>query len=268
LQSPTQVLLSMLHHPRKRFGQHFLHDAGVIARIVAAICPRPGEALVEIGPGLGAISRPLLERIGRLHVVELDRDLIPELVRRCADAGELTVHQADALSFDFGSLLSSQDKLRVVGNLPYNISTPLIFHLLESWRVIEDMHFLLQREVVDRITAMPGGGAYGRLSVMVQHRCRCERLFRISNGAFTPPPKVESAFVRLTPHRQGPDAVEDERRFATVVRRAFSQRRKTLKNNLKGVLSAADIVTAGIDPNLRPEMLTVAQFAALANVRR
>lgn len=256
----------MLQRARKRFGQHFLHDAGVIRRIVKAISPRPGEIMVEIGPGLGAITRPLLERLGRLHVVELDRDVIPELIRLCARAGELTIHQADALAFDFASLAPDDGKVRIAGNLPYNISTPLFFHLMESAQMIEDMHFLLQKEVVDRITAEPGGRAYGRLSVMAQYRCRCERLFSVASGAFSPPPKVESAFLRLTPYPRSAIEVDDEEHFALVVRHAFSQRRKTLKNNLKPLLRAEDIEAAGVDPSLRPEMLSIADFAALANL--
>jgi 16S rRNA (adenine1518-N6/adenine1519-N6)-dimethyltransferase len=258
----------MLHRPRKRFGQHFLHDASTIRRIVDAIDPRPDDAIVEIGPGRGAITRPLLQRLGRLHAIELDRDVIPLLEAHCAGAGELILHQADALSFDLSRLAPESGRLRIVGNLPYNISTPLLFHLLEHARAIEDMHFLLQREVVERITATPGGGDYGRLSVMVQYRCHCERLFGVANGAFSPPPQVESAFLRLQPYRQPPVEVHDEPRFRLIVQQAFSQRRKTLKNNLKDLLSLADIEAADIDPGLRPERLTLAQFAALARVRR
>lgn len=256
----------MLHHARKRFGQHFLHDVGVIQRIIDAIDPRPGDRMVEIGPGLGAITAPLLEHVRRLDAIELDRDIIPELVRLCARAGELTIHQADALNFDFSSLAPDEGKLRVVGNLPYNISTPLIFHLLGQLSVIEDMHFLLQREVVERISATPGGGAYGRLSIMVQFRCRCEVLFSVSGGAFSPPPKVESALLRLTPHPQPPVKVDDEPRFALIVSRAFNQRRKTLKNALKTLLSAKDIEAAGVDPGARPETLTLGDYAALSNI--
>jgi 16S rRNA (adenine1518-N6/adenine1519-N6)-dimethyltransferase len=255
----------MLQRPRKRFGQHFLHDDAVIARIVAAIAARPDDAMVEIGPGRGAITLTLLERVGFLHVVELDRDLTPELARRCAGIGQLVVHQADALAFDFMCLARDQHRLRVVGNLPYNISTPLIFHLLKFADAIEDMHFLLQREVVARLCARPGGGDYGRLSVMVQHRCRCERLFCVGAGAFSPAPKVESAFVRLTPYRQPLAAIDDQRRFALIVKSAFAQRRKTLKNNLKPLLSARDIEEAGVEPGLRPDMLTIADYAALSN---
>lgn len=260
--------MPMRHRPRKRFGQHFLHDAGVIRRIVDAIVPQPGDTMVEIGPGRGALTRPLLERLRRLHAIELDRDVIPTLAESCKGVGELNIHQADALSFDFMRLAPAPARLRVVGNLPYNISTPLIFHLLKHSRAIEDMHFLLQREVVERIIAAPGGGEYGRLSVMVQYRCRCERMFGVANGAFSPPPKVDSALLRLAPYRRPPVAVYDEQRFMRVVQQAFSQRRKTLKNNLKGLLSSEGIEAAGVDPGLRPEMLALAQWAALANAGR
>lgn len=257
---------SMVHRPRKRFGQHFLHDASAIRRIMDIIAPTADDIMVEIGPGLGAITQPLLARLGRMQAIELDRDVIPRLVARCAGAGDLTIHQTDALTFDFAGLAANQGTLRVVGNLPYNISTPLIFRLLECAHAIQDMHFLLQREVVDRIRAAPGSRDYGRLSVMVQYRCRCERLFLVANRAFSPPPKVESALLRLVPYRRPPVAVGDERRFARVVRQAFSQPRKTIKNNLKGLLDVADIKTAGVDPTLRPERLSLAQFAALADV--
>ncbi len=258
----------MVHRPRKRFGQHFLHDAGTIRRIVDAIAPTPDDIMVEIGPGLGAITQPLLARLGRMQVIELDRDLIPRLVARCTGMGDLKVYQGDALTFDYAGLAANQGALRVVGNLPYNISTPLIFRLLECAHAIQDMFFLLQRELVDRIRAAPGSGDYGRLSVMVQYRCRCERLFRVANHAFFPPPKVESALLRLVPYRRLPVAVGDERRFARVVRQAFSQPRKTIRNNLKGLLDVADIKTAGIDPSLRPERLSLAEFAALARADR
>lgn len=255
----------MSHRPRKRFGQHFLHDPSVIAKIVAAIAPQAGETVVEIGPGLGALTRPLLERLGRLDVVELDRDVIPHLEADCAGRGELIVHNVDALRFDFAALSPAARGLRVCGNLPYNISTPLIFHLLEQADAIRDMHFLLQKEVVDRLAAPPGGGDYGRLSVMLQYRCRAEALFRVAPGAFSPPPKVDSAVVRLTPYESPPHRADDEALFARLVNQAFSQRRKTLRNVLKGLLSTAQIEAVGIDPGLRPETLSVAQFVALSN---
>ncbi len=255
---------SLLHRPRKRLGQHFLHDPGAIRRILHAIQPAAGQRLVEIGPGLGAITGPLLEAVGYLEVVELDRDLIPVLERRCQGLGELHIHQADALRFDFAQLRRGQ-QLRVAGNLPYHISTPLLFHLLEQAEHIRDMHFMLQKEVVERLAASPGQAAYGRLSVMLQYYCRVEPLFAIGRGAFSPPPQVESAFVRLTPYAQPPVAVRDEQRFAALVRQAFSQRRKMLRNTLHGLLSVADIEAAGIDPGTRPETLSLADFAALSN---
>lgn len=254
----------MPHTPRKRFGQNFLHDPTVIAKIVVAINPAPGDALVEIGPGQGAITRPLLEATGKLAVVELDRDLLEPLRERCRGAGELTVHNADALRFDFCSL-AGDAHLRVVGNLPYNISTPLLFHLLEQHDCIRDMHFMLQKEVVERMAAAPGSGRYGRLSVMLQYRCQVTPLFTIGAGAFNPPPKVESAFVRLVPHAEPPVSVRDETVFAQLVNQAFSQRRKTLRNALRGLLEADDIVATGTDPGARAETLPLEAFAALAN---
>jgi len=254
----------MSHAPRKRFGQNFLHDPGIIGRIVDAVRPLPDEHLVEIGPGQGAITLPLLEAAGRLTAIELDRDLVQPLQNRCRNAGELTVHSADALRFDFCSL-ADDAALRIVGNLPYNISTPLLFHLLDQSRCIRDMHFMLQKEVVERMAARPGGGQYGRLSVMLQYRCKVSPLFIIGPGAFTPPPKVDSAFVRLEPFDRPPVQVTDETVFAAVVRQAFAQRRKTLRNALRGLLDADEIRLAGIDPALRAETLDLEAFAALAN---
>lgn len=252
------------HRPRKRFGQHFLHDRNVVSRIVDAIAPQPGDFMVEIGPGLGAMTLPLLQRAGRLQVVELDRDVVPLLRETCAGHGELTVHQADALRFDFRSL-AGNGPLRVVGNLPYNISTPLLFHLLDAADVITDMHFMLQQEVVERMAAGAGDEAYGRLSVMLAARCSVEPLFSVGPGAFTPPPKVHSAVVRLVPWSEPPFAVTDPARFAALVAQAFSRRRKTLRNALKGLVEPAAIEAAGIDPGARPETLTPAQFAQLAS---
>jgi 16S rRNA (adenine1518-N6/adenine1519-N6)-dimethyltransferase len=254
----------MAHTPRKRFGQNFLHDPAVIGRIVSAVHPRPGETLVEIGPGQGAITLPLLEAAGKLTVVELDRDLIQPLQTRCRSAGELTVYNRDALRFDFCELAAA-GVLRVVGNLPYNISTPLLFHLLDQHRCIADMHFMLQKEVVERMAASPGSGAYGRLSVMLQYRCKVDMLFTIGPGAFNPPPKVDSAFVRLQPYQAPPVAVDDEQVFATVVRQAFAQRRKTLRNTLRELLEVNEISAAGVDPGARAETLSLNEFAALAN---
>ena len=253
----------MSHRPRKRFGQNFLHDPGVIRRITEAIAPRPGEAMVEIGPGQGALTCELLPRLGRLDVVELDRDLVRPLAERCGSLGELRIHQADALKFDFRPLAPGPHALRVVGNLPYNISTPLLFHLIDQIGIIRDMHFMLQKEVVERLVARPGSHAWGRLAIMVQYHCATEMLFTVGPGAFRPAPKVESAVVRLVPHDTPPVDV-DAARLKRVVAQAFAHRRKTLRNNLRGLLEPEAIAALGIDPGLRPERLTLEQFAALA----
>jgi len=252
------------HRPRKRFGQNFLHDPAVIGRIVASIGPGGTEQLVEIGPGQGAITVPLLQQAGRLTVVELDRDLVEPLQERCAGLGELSIYNADALRFDFCEL-AGNSPLRIVGNLPYNISTPLLFHLLAQHRCIRDMHFMLQKEVVERMAAIPGSRQYGRLSVMLQYRCEVIHLFNIGSGAFSPPPKVESAFVRLLPYACPPVQVNDTVIFEQLVRQAFSQRRKTLRNALRGMLEVEAISALGIDPAARAETLSVSDFAALAN---
>ncbi|WJW75906.1 16S rRNA (adenine(1518)-N(6)/adenine(1519)-N(6))-dimethyltransferase RsmA [Thiohalobacter sp. IOR34] len=254
----------MSHRPRKRFGQNFLHDPEIIRRIVEAVNPQPGETLLEIGPGEGAITLPLLEACGRLQVVELDRDLVGPLAERARGRGELSVHNQDALRTDFCALAGGR-RLRLVGNLPYNISTPLLFHLLEQARCLEDMHFMLQKEVVERMAAAPGTPAYGRLSVMIQYRCAVTPLFLIGPGAFRPPPKVDSAFVRLVPHAQPPVEVPDEALFARLVQQAFAQRRKTLRNTLRGLLDEDAIRSCGIDPQVRAEQLDLAAFATLAN---
>ncbi|HET9735205.1 MAG TPA: 16S rRNA (adenine(1518)-N(6)/adenine(1519)-N(6))-dimethyltransferase RsmA [Burkholderiales bacterium] len=240
------------HAPRKRFGQHFLHDTGVIRRIVEAIAPAPEDAIVEIGPGEGALTRPLLERSKRLEVIEIDRDLAAALA-----AEGVRVHVADALAFDFGALPQG---LRIVGNLPYNISTPLLFHLARYAQRVRDMHFMLQREVVERMVAKPSTPAYGRLSVMLQVRFKMEKLFRVAPGAFRPPPKVESAVVRMVP--LGAPLGCDEKVFEQVVREAFSARRKTLRNALS--LDPADYAELGIDAKLRPENLAPQDYVRIA----
>ncbi len=252
------------HRARKRFGQNFLHDPYSISRILEAVSPQPGERLVEIGPGRGAITADLLRAAGRLDAVELDRDLIVPLQEKCAGLGELQVHSADALKFDFCTL-ASDNRLRVVGNLPYNISTPLLFHLLSQGQCIQDMHFLLQKEVVDRMAAGPGGKTYGRLSVMIQARCSVQSLFDIGPGAFFPPPKVDSSFVRLLPYREPPYPIDDFSTFEKLVTAAFAQRRKTLRNTLKGLLNAEAIQACGVDPSTRAEQLDIGTFARLAN---
>lgn len=254
----------MFHRPRKRFGQHFLHDRNIINKILLAINPRPGETVVEIGPGRGALTLPLLERHGKLIAVELDRDVVPKLEADAGSKGELQVIQGDALKTDFRAFAPHDGKIRLVGNLPYNISTPLLFHLLDQADAIADMHFMLQKEVVQRMAAKPGGKDYGRLTVMLAARCRVEPLFNIGSGAFTPAPKVESAFVRLTPHVAPPFEIADPTRFAKIVNQAFSQRRKTLRNALRGLADEAGIRAAGLDPSVRPETLSAGDYARLA----
>ncbi|WP_110691390.1 16S rRNA (adenine(1518)-N(6)/adenine(1519)-N(6))-dimethyltransferase RsmA [Salinicola halophyticus] len=257
---------SPLPRARKRFGQNFLQDLGVISRIVRAIGPRAGDRLVEIGPGQGALTGPILEANGALEVIELDRDLIPGLRVQFYDYPDFTIHEGDALKFDFQAL-SQQDgrPLRVVGNLPYNISTPLIFHLLAARGAITDMHFMLQKEVVERLAAEPGGTNWGRLSVMTQYHCEVESLFVVSPDAFVPQPKVDSAIVRLTPFAELPSPANDEAHFSDVVRQAFGQRRKTLRNNLKGVIEVEALEALGIDPGRRPQTLRVDELVAISN---
>lgn len=249
------------HRARKRFGQHFLHDPAVIETIVAAIAPRAGEHVVEIGPGLGALTEPLLARIPHLHVVEIDRDVIA-ILRERHPPERLTIHEGDVLAFDFGRLPAP---LRVVGNLPYNISTPLLFHLARSSDRIRDLHVMLQKEVVDRMVAAPGTPEYGRLSVMIGYRFEVIHVRDVGPGAFRPPPKVTSAVVRMLPRPASERLARDENRFAAVVAAAFTKRRKTLRNALAGVLDEAAIRAAGVDPTLRPEVLDVADYVRLAN---
>ena len=251
------------HHHKKRFGQHFLHDAGMIRRIVQAVAPKADEHVIEIGPGDGAITFPLLRECGRLTVIEFDRDLIPRLHARAVGVGELNVVQADVLTVDF-TTLAQGGKIRLVGNLPYNISSPILFHCIEHAAVVTDMHFMLQREVVDRMAAPEGSKVYGRLSVMLQLACKVEPLFGVPPGAFKPPPKVDSAVVRLTPLPPEQLHDVDPELIARVVRHAFGQRRKTLSNALRDVASVAQIEAAGVDPRVRAEQLAPARFVAIA----
>lgn len=248
---------------RKRFGQHFLHDPAIIGRIVDHIAPTETNHLVEIGPGHGALTEPLLDRCPHLDVIEIDRDLAPALRQRFGGCPGFTVHEADALRFDYASL-SGDPPLRLVGNLPYNISSPLLFALLASPAPITDMHFMLQKEVVDRMVAGPGDDDYGRLSVAVASRARAERLMTIGPGAFQPPPKVESAIVRVRPHAPA-FTIDCQRDFDRVLQAAFSARRKTIRNGLKALMDQSAIIDVGVDPGQRPEQLTPAEFAALAN---
>jgi 16S rRNA (adenine1518-N6/adenine1519-N6)-dimethyltransferase len=249
---------------KKRLGQHFLHDPAVIRRLVDTIRPQPGDTMVEIGGGPGALTIPLCDQLERLHVVEIDRELAAALPSRVSHPERLVVHEADALEFDFGALAAGPRSLRVVGNLPYNISTPLLFHLLEFAAVIKDLHVMLQREVVERMTAAPGNKDYGRLTVMLALWARAERCFDIGPGAFTPPPRVWSTVVRIVPHAAPPFAVHDHARFARLVAQLFSMRRKTLGRSLKGWLTPEQIAAVGIDPKARPETLAPADFARLA----
>lgn len=253
-----------MHQARKRFGQHFLRDQSVIDAIVNAIDPRVGEHIVEIGPGLGAITLPVLARVKVMDAVEIDRDVIAALRVSSFGVGELRLHEADVLKFEFAGLRKDTQLLRLIGNLPYNISTPLLFELIEQREHFQDMHFMLQKEVVARMAAAPDSSDYGRLTVMLAPWLRVEPLFDIGPEAFRPPPKVMSSVVRLTPHTTPPFVIQDRAKFARVVMAAFSQRRKTLRNALSTLLSAAQIEAAGINPGLRAEVLSPDKFAALA----
>ena len=252
-----------MHRTRKRFGQHFLHDQNTILRILRAIDPQPGDNLVEIGPGEGALTLPLLRACQNLTAIELDRDLLAPLQRRASPIGRLEIINADILEFDLESL-PMEGPLRLVGNLPYNISTPLMFHLLDSVTRIRDMHFMLQKEVAQRIVAAPGDRHYGRLSVMLQYRCECQYLFEVAPECFRPPPKVDSAVIRLLPLAAPAYDIGDYATFSSIVQTAFGQRRKTIANSLKGLLSRQLIADCGIDPGLRAENLALADFASLS----
>ena len=253
------------HRTRKRFGQHFLHDRNLVDRMVRTLDLKQDDTVVEIGPGRGALTYPLLEDLPHLHVVELDRDLIT-LLRQENTPDRLSIHESDALKFDFRTLKPADKPLRVVGNLPYNISTPLIFHLLSQSDAISDMTFMLQKEVVDRLTASPGTRDWGRLSIMVQYYCQADYLFFVPPGAFSPPPKVDSAVVRLLPYPTLPHPADDEDHLRRLVAQAFTQRRKAIRNSLKSLVSLEQFEAAGIDAGLRPDQLSVADYVALANL--
>ena len=261
---PRRALpLIMQHIPRKRFGQHFLHDASILQRIVQAIAPQPGERVVEIGPGEGALTLPLLRALGHLCVIELDRDLVPRLRAAAAGVGELEIVNADVLGVDLGALAHGQP-LRVVGNLPYNISSPILFHCLDHLDAIRDMHFMLQKEVVERMAAAPGSKVYGRLSVMLQLACRVEPLLDVPPGAFRPPPKVDSAVVRMIPRAVADLPEVDLDVFEAVVAQAFSQRRKMLRNTLHSYRDRVDFESIGFDLTRRAEDVPVDEYVALA----
>jgi 16S rRNA (adenine1518-N6/adenine1519-N6)-dimethyltransferase len=251
------------HQARKRFGQNFLHDPAIIQRIVDVINPQKSDNLIEIGPGKGAITKLLLERLDNLDVIEIDRDLVEALKTNFFEDKRLTIHQADALKLDFSQF--SQTDLRIVGNLPYNISTPILFHLLKYKDCIKDMLFMLQKEVVDRICAEPGSKQYGRLTIMLQIYCDVESLFTIKPGAFDPSPKVDSAIIKLKPLKTARYEILDHESLNIIVRESFSQRRKTLRNGLKKYIGDTDIKKLGIAPEIRAENLEISDFAKLAN---
>ncbi len=250
---------------KKSLGQHFLHERGIVDKLVLAIDPRPGDRIVEIGPGQGALTFPLLARHGALTAIEFDRDLLQPLTAAAKAHGELTLINSDVMNVDFTELAAGSP-FRLVGNLPYNLSSPILFHALDHAAAVRDMHFMLQKEVVDRMAAGPGSKVYGRLSVMLQAYCTVTALFKVPPGAFRPPPKVDSAVVRLVPHPPQRIGIDDPHRFAEIVRAAFGQRRKTLRNALGTVCTTEQIVAAGIDPQRRAEQLEVADFVRLANL--
>lgn len=257
------------HLPKKRFGQNFLQDNAIIHDIVRAIRPSQNDLMVEIGPGLGALTIPLMQYIQPLHVVEIDRELVKKLQAKFSNE-VLIIHEADVLQFDFATLTpnsnESSQRLRIVGNLPYNISTPLLFYLLSFHSLIFDMHFMLQKEVVDRLVAQPKTADYGRLSVMLQYYFSMDKILDVPPEAFYPAPKVDSAIIRIYPYKTLPYQAKDERLFAKLVKEAFSQRRKTLRNNLRKEVSDAQFMEANIDPTRRPETLQIEEFVRLANI--
>jgi 16S rRNA (adenine1518-N6/adenine1519-N6)-dimethyltransferase len=250
---------------RKYFGQHFLHDRNIIEKILAAIAPKPDQFFVEIGPGRGALTVPLLQRCAKIDVIEIDNDLAEKMKVELEDP-RLTVHQGDALKFSFETLKTSNSRMRLVGNLPYNISSPLLFHILNSGDLFDDVHVMLQKEVVARMAATPGNKIYGRLTVALAARCNVEPLFNIKPGSFTPPPRVDSTFVRLTPNAAQRARIDNEIAFDRIIRQAFNMRRKRLANALRGLVTEAQISALGIDPNVRAEQLHVDSFIALGNL--
>lgn len=254
----------MKHIPRKRFGQNFLTDQLVLSQIIRAINPQPGDTMVEIGPGLAAMTQLLLEGVPQMHVVELDRDLVARL-KKNFPAEKLVVHEGDALKFDFSSIpVPEGKKLRVVGNLPYNISSPLLFHLAGIAPLVQDQHFMLQKEVVERMVAEPGSKAYGRLSVMLQWRYHMDLLFIVPPEAFDPPPKVDSAIVRMIP--KSDMLACEQANLEAVVTKAFSQRRKVVRNCVAGMFTEQQLLDAGIDPQARPETIALEQYVNLARL--
>lgn len=253
--------MSTAHKARKRFGQNFLQDTRIITDIVNAVRPQPDDIVIEIGPGLAAITEPLTRHLRQLHVCEIDRDII-RFLKEQPFADQLVIHEGDVLQFDFGSIAGRK---KIVGNLPYNISTPLLFHLAEVADEVADMHFMLQKEVVERMVAQPKTNDYGRLSVMLQYFFDMEKLIDVPPESFTPAPKVDSAVVRMIPQPDRIGTAADFDGFASLVRQAFSQRRKTLRNNLKGLAGEEDMAAAGIDPQQRAEAVAPERYVALSN---
>lgn len=253
------------HRARKRFGQNFLHDENVIRRIIDCIAPKPDEHIVEIGPGRGALTRHLVDECGTLDTIEIDRDLADYLTRTLQQQKKFSMHQCDILKFDLASLTDKPHSLRIVGNLPYNISTPVIFHLLKNHHLIKDMTFMLQLEVVNRLAARAGVKNYGRLSLMTQYYCEVQHLFNVPSAAFTPKPKVSSAIVRLIPHSVMPVSANDVECLQNVIRTAFNQRRKTLKNSLKPLVSEQILGELQLDLSLRPEKLTLSDYISISD---
>ncbi len=250
---------------RKRFGQHLLTNPNTITSIVKVIHPKIDDRLVEIGPGRGAITIPILKNVGKLHAIELDRDIAKEVTERCRNLGELTIHQGDVLNFDFNQLASTDMPIRLFGNLPYNISTPLLFHLLKFSNLIIDMHFMLQKEVVDRITAKTGDSNYSRLSIMLQCSYKVESLFDISPNDFTPPPKVNSSFMRLLPDNEHFKTIKDHNVFNKLIETAFQQRRKTIRNSLSTLATEEQLTKANILLTQRPQEISIPQYIELSN---
>jgi len=251
------------HRARKRFGQNFLTDTSILEKIVKAISPKPSEKIIEIGPGQGALTELLLANEVDLHAIEIDRDLAAFLRDKYANISHFHLHENDVLKVDFDSLMSPAQPGRIIGNLPYNISTPLIFRLLKYLPSIKDMLFMLQLEVVERMAAKPGSKNYGRLSIMVQYYCQVEKLFNVPSSAFSPAPKVESAIVKLTPNQQATNQLNSPEQLTNLLRQAFAQRRKTLRNNLSSLISAKELELLGINPSLRPENLSLDDYVKI-----
>lgn len=254
------------HKPRKRFGQNFLVNQEVVAQIMRVILPQKSDHIVEIGPGLGVLTQCLVGRVGYYDAIEIDWDLVHKLKLVYGEEKSFHLHCADALTFDLHSLLQGTEHLRLIGNLPYNITTPLLFHVMQYAAIVEDMHFMVQREVADRLVASPGSKTYGRLSVMMQYYAQVEKVFDVAPTSFAPSPKVYSSFIRLIPFKTLPFAANNQENFATIVQTAFNQRRKTIHNSLKEWVTEQQWQEMAINPQLRPEQLSLEQFVMISNI--